>query len=347
MSITTTVFGNTSDGAPVTKYALSNRQGSRVSLMDWGAAILEVEVPDRSGKIENVNLVFDSLAGYLKPHPGFGSTIGRFCNRIAYGQFPIDGVPIQVTVNHGKHCLHGGKINFSHCNWSGEIVAPDCVRFTLVSPDGDEGFPGELTVSAEYCWNDDSELTLEYTATTTATTVVNLTNHSYWNLGGAGSRTVLEHVATMDAGEVLAVDSDLIPTGERVKVENTAFDFRSPRTIGERIDSLAASKGYDHCYVLPGEPGELRTAARVLDPKSGRGLEVETTQPGVQLYTGNHLRGDAASNGYGKHDAFCLETQHFPDSPNHPSFPSTVLRPGETFRQKTVHRFTVSPHTNE
>jgi len=342
MSITSTRLGETDHGSPVTKYTLTNRHGSRVSLMDWGAAILEVEVPDRKGKLENVNLVFDSLARYLGPHPGFGSTMGRFCNRIALARFELDGVTRQVTVNHGKHCLHGGKINFSHLRWDSEIVGPeDRVRFTLVSPDGDEGFPGELTVTVEYTWNDDHELTFEFTATTSKPTVVNLTNHSYWNLGGAGSGTVLDHAALIHADQVLAVDAELIPSGKFQDVENTPFDFRKPETFAKRIAALSASKGYDHCYVIDGEPGTLRPTARVVDPETGRVMEVETTQPGVQLYTGNHLKGNEQSNGHGSHDAFCLETQHYPDSPNHANFPSTLLRPGDTLREKTVHRFSM------
>ncbi|TWT66422.1 aldose epimerase family protein [Allorhodopirellula solitaria] len=350
MSITTAPFGQTNDGEPVIKTTLTNRHGHRVSLMSWGAAILEVEVPDRNGTLANVNLVFDSLEPYLGTHPGFGSTMGRFCNRIGLGRFSIDGVPHQVTVNHGKHCLHGGKVNFSHLNWDTETIAgdpngaeaadrADRVRYALVSPDGDEGFPGELTVTTEYCWNDDDELTIEYTASTSAATHVNLTNHSYWNLGGVDSGTVLDHVAVIPADEVLQVDEDLIPTGEMVRVEGTPFDFRSATAFAKRIAALSATKGYDHCYVVAGEAGQLRRAARVIDPQSGRILEVETTQPGMQLYTANHLRGNESSNGHGPHDAFCLETQHYPDTPNHPNFPSTLLRPDEKFHEITVHRF--------
>tara|TARA_A100001391_G_scaffold195491_1_gene172874 strand:+ start:161 stop:1219 length:1059 start_codon:yes stop_codon:yes gene_type:complete len=350
MTISTTPFGQTSDGSPVTKITLTNRHGNRVSLMSWGASLLEVEVPDRAGKRANVNLVFDSLEPYLGKHPGFGSTIGRFCNRLAYGKFTIDGEPYQVTVNSGKHCLHGGAVNFSHRNWSTELIPgdpaasetdarADRVRYTLVSPDGDEGFPGELTVTTEYRWNDDNELAITYTASTTAVTPINLTNHSYWNLGGVDSGTALDHVAIVHADEVLQVDDDLIPTGTLVNVTGTPFDFREPTAFAKRIASLAATKGYDHCYVIAGESGELRPTARVTDPGAGRVLEIETTQPGVQLYTANHLRGNESSNDHGPHDAFCLETQHFPDSPNHANFPSTLLRPDEDFQEITVLRF--------
>jgi aldose 1-epimerase len=346
MSITATPFGMTADDEPVTKYTLTNRHGHRVSLTNWGASILEVEVPDLAGKRANVNLVFDSLERYLGPHPGFGSTIGRFCNRIAHGKFSIDGTPYQIPTKGAKHALHGGVVNFSHHLWNVEVSdeqnpGEDCVTFILVRPDGDEGFPGEVVVEAAYRWNDDNELIIEYSATTTKPTHINLTNHSYWNLGGVDSGTVLDHEAIIHADEILDVDADLIPTGKILRVDNTPFDFRKSTPLAQRIAALSATKGYDHCYVLQGEPGELRLAARVTDPQSGRILEVETTQPGMQLYTGNHLKGTDATAGYGPHDAFCLETQHYPDAPNHPHFPTTLLRPNETFRETTVYRFTL------
>lgn len=349
MTISTAPFGRTNDGSPVTKITITNRHGNRVSLMNWGASILEVEVPDRNGKRANVNLVFDSLEPYLGKHPGFGSTIGRFCNRLAFGKFTIDNVSHQVTVNNGKHCLHGGKVNFSHRNWSTEMLPGDAtaadqnadgVRYTLVSPEGEEGFPGELTVTTEYRWNDENELTIEYTASTTAATPLNLTNHSYWNLGGADSGTALDHLAVIHADELLQVDEDLIPTGKFLSVDNSVFDFREPTAFAKRIASLGATKGYDHCYVVAGEKRELRPAARVSDPRSGRVMHVETTQPGMQLYTANHLLGNESSNGHGPHDAFCLETQHYPDAPNHPNFPSALLRPDEKFCETTLLRFT-------
>lgn len=344
MTITSTAFGETSDGLPVTKMTLTNRHGNSITVMDWGASLLEVEVPDRDGKRANVNMVFESIERYLAPHPGFGSSIGRFCNRIGFGKFTIDGVEHQVTINHGKHCLHGGKVNFSHKLWSGEKLPADPntgegVRFTLVSPDGEEGFPGEVTVTAEYRWNDGNELLIEYTAKTTAATHVNLTNHSYWNLAGVGSGTALNHVAVIHANELLGVDEDLIPTGKLESVQNTAFEFLHPETFAKRIDQLPATKGYDHCYVVAGEPGTMRPAARVSDPATGRVIELETTQPCMQLYTANHLGGNESTAGHGGHDAFCLETQHAPDAPNHPNFQSTLLRPGDAMKETTVHRF--------
>jgi len=346
MSISSSPFGQTSDGHPVTRMTLVNRHGNSVSVMDWGASLLEVNVPDRDGKHANVNMVFGSIERYLAPHPGFGSSIGRFCNRIGFGKFTIDGIEHQVTVNHGKHCLHGGKVNFSHKLWCGEKLQADAktgegVRYTLVSPDGDEGFPGEVTVTAEYRWNDDNELTITYAAKTTAPTHVNLTNHSYWNLAGVGSGTARDHVAVIHANELLDVDDDLIPTGKLESVHNTPFDFLHPETFARRIDQLPATKGYDHCYVVAGQPGQLRPAARVTDPSSGRVLEIETTQPTMQLYTANHLGGNESSAGHGSHDAFCLETQHAPDAPNHDNFQSTLLRPGAEICEATVHRFLV------
>ncbi|MCM2373762.1 aldose epimerase family protein [Aporhodopirellula aestuarii] len=346
MSITTKPFGQTEDGAPVTKITLTNRSGNHISVMNWGASLLEVVVPDRDGQLANVNLVFDSIERYLAPHPGFGSTIGRFCNRIGQAKFTIDGVEYPVTANHGKHCLHGGSVNFSHHNWTTEIIPDDAtrgedmVRYTLVSPDGEEGFPGELTATTLYRWNDANELTIEYTATTTKPTHVNLTNHSYWNLGGVDSGSAVNHEAIIHGEEVLAIDDDLIPTGELVHVENTPFDFRRQTSFAARIQSLQATKGYDHCYVVDGPAGTLRPAAHVVDPVSGRGLAIETTLPAMQLYTANHLKKDERSGGYGPQDAFCLETQYYPDAPNHPNFPTTLLRPGAHFHEKTVHRFT-------
>jgi len=342
MKIETNVFGKTPEGREVTRFTLINSHGNRATVMNWGATLLEVEVPDRRGTRTNVNLVFDSLERYLSPHPFFGSTVGRFCNRIENAAFSIDGQDYQLTKNHGEHQLHGGRNNFAFQWWDAESYRADervGVRFSLTSPDGHEGYPGTVRVTADYSWNDDNELTIDFAATTDAPTHVNLTNHSYWNLGGVGSGSALDHVATIEAGHWLDVDGDLIPTGEINDVEGTPLDFRTPTPLGKRIDQLPATKGYDHCYVIRGEPGTLRKAGRVVDPDSGRVLEIETTQPGMQLYTANHLPGTDASAGHGGHDAFCVETQHYPNAPNRPSFPSTLLRPGETLRETTVHRF--------
>ncbi len=344
MKIQTKSLGNTPDGQPVTQYTLINSHGHSVSVMNWGATLMDVNVPDRDGKQANVNLAFDSLEPYLAGHPYFGSTVGRFCNRIGEGRFTIDGKEYQVTLNHGKHHLHGGKTNFTYQYWSGESYQQDDrtgVRFRLTSPDGQEGFPGTVQATVDYSWNNQNELTVAFTATTDAPTHINLTNHSYWNLGGMGSGTVRDHVAVIEADQWLDVDADLIPTGKLNAVEATPLDFRQPTALGKRIDQLEATKGYDHCYVVRGEAGKLRSAAKVVDPQSGRVLEIETTQPGMQLYTANHLPGNERSAGHGQHEAFCLETQHYPNAPNREQFPSTLLRPGETLNEITVHRFSV------
>ncbi len=342
MNIQSNVFGTTQDGQDVIRFTLTNSHGNSVSVMTWGATLLDVNVPDRDGERANVNLAFDELAPYLEGHPYFGSTVGRFCNRIADGKFTIDGRDYQVTTNAGKHHIHGGKTNFTYQNWSGESFHENevvGVRFQLTSPDGQEGYPGTVQVTVEYSWNDKNELRIAFSATTDAPTHVNLTNHSYWNLGGAGSGLAMDHIATIEADQYLDVDDDLIPTGKLNSVADTVLDFRAGVPLGDRVNQLVATKGYDHCYVVRGAAGELRKAARVVDPKSGRVLEIETTQPGMQLYTANHLPGNERSNGYGGHEAFCLETQHYPNAPNVEAFPTTLLNPGGRLHEVTVHRF--------
>ncbi|QEF99021.1 Aldose 1-epimerase precursor [Stieleria maiorica] len=343
MKIETASFG-TADDQPITRYTLVNSSGHKVSVMNYGATLLDVEVPDRDGTLANVNLSFDNLDRYVAGHPYFGSSVGRFCNRIGNAKFTIDGTEYALVVNHGKHQLHGGNKNFSYQVWSAETLEQDGsvgVRFRLTSPDGDNGFPGTVEAIAEYSWNDADELKIVYSATTDQATHVNLTNHSYWNLRGAGSGTAKGHVATIQADQYLDVDDDLIPTGESNDVAETPLDFRTPTPLGDRVDQLPATKGYDHCYIVRGEPGQLRKAALVVDPESGRTLEIETTQPGIQLYTANHLGGGPETGGNGSHDAFCLETQHYPDAPNKPNFPSTLLRPGDSMSETTIHRFGV------
>ena len=344
MKLTSRAFGKAPDGQDVTRFTMTNGSGNSVSVMNWGATLLDVNVPDRDGQLANVNLCFDTLENYLDGHPYFGSTVGRFCNRIGGASFEIDGQTYPLTVNHGKHILHGGKKNFTYQFWDAETIEADDeigVRFTLVSPDGQEGFPGTVTATTEYTWNEKNELAIRFEATTDAPTHVNLTNHSYWNLGGAGSGTAMKHVALIHADQSLDVDADLIPTGKLNDVAGTVLDFRTPTPLGDRVDQLPATKGYDHCYVVRGNAGQLRPAARVVDPDSGRVLEIETTQPGMQLYTANHLPGNEKSGGHGGHEAFCLETQHYPNAPNVESFPSTLLRPGQTMCAETVHRFLV------
>lgn len=335
-------FGKTPDGEVVHLFTCTNGRGSVLKMIDYGATVVAVEVPDRNGRRANVNLGFPTLDGYLGPHPYFGSTVGRYANRIAGARFTLDGVTYTLAANDGKNHLHGGIQSFSRVIWEAEPLETAegvGVRFHRLSPDGEEGYPGSLDVTVVYLLTHDDELRIDYRATTDKPTVVNLTNHCYWNLAGAGAGDILEHELMLAADHYLPVTPDLIPTGELAPVEGTPFDFRRPTAIGARIDQVPG--GYDHCFVLRNQTGELALAARVKDPKSGRVMEILTTQPGIQLYTGNFLDGSPANGGYGKHAAFCLETQHYPDSPNRPEFPSTVLRPGEEYHQVTVHRFLV------
>jgi aldose 1-epimerase len=346
MTVKKTDFGKTSDGTAASLYTCTNDHGVIVKLTDYGATVVSVETPDRAGKPANINLGFDSVAGYEGHGAYFGCVVGRYGNRIAQGKFTLDGKTYTLATNNGENHLHGGAKGFNRYVWKSEPIEREGevgVKFSRTSPDGEEGYPGNLQVTVEYTLNNDNELKIDYTATTDKPTVVNLTNHCYWNLAGAGSGTVLDHVLLLAADRYLAVDKGLIPTGELASVKGTPLDFTRPHAIGERIAELKEDpegpKGYDHCFVLRQGGEGLKLAARMKDPASGRMLEIRTTEPGVQLYTGNFLDGGAANGGHPQHGAFCLETQQFPDSPNKPDFPSTVLRPGETYRTTTVHRF--------
>lgn len=337
-------FGTTRQGEPVTKLTCTNDQGLSMSLLTYGGIMQSFFAPDRDGKFANVNLGADSIAEYENCEAYLGATVGRFCNRIGNATFSLDGRTYQLAANNGPNCLHGGNRGFSHHVWEFEPIQTEQevgVRFQLTSPDQEEGFPGTLTTIVTYTLNNANELTMDFRAKTDAPTVINLTNHNYWNLGGDRSGSILDHVLQIEADQSLEVDATLIPTGRILDVEGTPLDFRQPKTIGHDIDGLRSTpaKGYDHCYVLRSQSGKLARAATVRCPASGRVMVIETTQPGLQLYTGNWLAGDAGSCGFGENEAFCLETQHFPDSPNRPEFPSTVLRPGEEFHQTTVHRF--------
>lgn len=335
-------WGKTADGEEVIRYSLTNAKGMQVHLINWGATVTAVQVPDRDGKLENVTLSLPTADAYLENRPFFGCIVGRYANRIAGGKFTLDGMEYTLATNNGPNHLHGGNVGWNKALWHGEPLQQDnaaAVKFTHVSPDGDEGYPGQVKVTVVYSLNNDNELSIDYTATTDKATPINLTNHCYWNLRGAGDGKILDHILMLNCDRYLPVDENLIPTGELKSVEGTPMDFRKPTPIGARIDQVGM--GYDHCYVVNGEPGELRLAARVRDPESGRVMEVRTTEPGVQLYTGNFLNGSEEVGGFNKHDAFCLECQHFPDSPNQPDFPNTILRPGETYRQTTVHKFSV------
>lgn len=336
--------GKTSNGTVVDRYMLTNCHGLRIAMLTYGATITSVEVPDRNGKVDNIVLSLDSLQGYLDGHPYFGSTVGRYANRIAKGRFSLLGKEYKLATNNGANHLHGGNVGYDKAVWKAEPVeTADSVGvvFTHVSPDGDEGYPGKLNLQAVYTLTDGNELNIEYTATTDAPTVVNLTNHAYWNLAAA-TRDVLGHELMLNADRYLPVDAGLIPTGELRAVKNTLMDFTTPHTLGSRIAQVEG--GYDHCYVINKGEGKGPTlTARVVEPTSGRTMEVYATQPGVQLYTGNFLDGSLrrGNTAFTKNFAFCLETQHFPDSPNQPSFPSTVLTPGQTYRHITIHKFGV------
>ncbi len=345
MSIEKAAFGKMPDGTRVDQYTLTNANGLRVKIITYGATLTAVEAPDRNGKLDVVTLHLESLDDYLAGHPYFGSTVGRYANRIAKGKFTLDGAEHTLATNNGENHLHGGIKGFDKLVWDAKPVEGEGfvgVELTLVSPDGDEGYPGRLAATATYKLTSDDELRMEYTATADKPTHVNLTNHAYWNLAGAGSGDVLDHVLMLQADRYLPVDDGLIPLGELAGVTGTPMDFTKPKTIGSRIAQVEG--GYDHCYVLnKEEAGGMSLAARVVEPASGRVMEIYTTQPGIQLYTGNFLDGTLTVAGAPcrKHYAFCLETEHFPDSPNRPEYPSTVLRPGETYRQVTVHKFRV------
>ena len=346
MTIEKKPFGSMPDGTRVDQYILTNANGLKVKIITFGAMITSVELPDRDGKFENVTLHLDSLEDYLKGHPFFGCVAGRYANRIAKGKFTLDGAEYTLATNNGENHLHGGTKGFDKHVWQAEPVRSERsvgVTFTLVSPDGDEGYPGTLTAKVTYSLCNRNGLKMDFSATTDKATPVNLCNHAYWNLAGAGSGDVLEHLVLLNADRYLPVDEGLIPLGELAPVKGTPMDFTKPETIGARIEQVEG--GYDHCWVLNRKKGEkLALCARVVEPKSGRVMEIVTTQPGVQFYTGNFLDGTLEASGgkpYAKHNGFCLETEHFPDSPNRPEYPSTVLRPGETYHQVTVHKFSV------
>ncbi|MDP6469255.1 MAG: aldose epimerase family protein [Pirellulaceae bacterium] len=343
MRIEASSFGTTPNGEEITLYSCTNVNGLLVSLINYGAIVVRVETPDRDGTLANINLGFPTLEGYLGSHPHFGSTIGRFCNRIAKGKFTLDGQEYTLATNNGENHLHGGDIGFNKHIWKAEEIKTDSevgIKFTRRSIADEEGYPGNLDVAVAYTLTNDDALRIEFTATSDKATPVNLTNHNYWNLAGVGAGKVLDHEVTIASDHYLAVDEGLIPTGELSPVAGTPLDFITAHKLGERIKEINANpQGYDHCYALRGQDGRLALAARVKDPASGRVMEVHTTQPGIQLYTGNFLDGSPSGGGFNQHEAFCLETQHYPDSPNQPEFPSSILKPGETFHQETVHRF--------
>jgi len=338
--------GKTAAGEPVDAFILTNRHHTlRAKLTNWGACLVEMHTPDRNGALADITLGFDSLDRYLVKHPHFGVTTGRFANRIALGRFTLDGVTHQLAINNGPNHLHGGPTGFHARVWKADPVASgNGVRFSYTSADGEEAFPGTLAVTVTYTLTDDDELRLDYEATTDKPTVLNLTNHAYWNLAGAGEGDVLGTEVTLHASRYIPVGATAIPTGEIAPVAGGPMDFTKAKTLARDFAQMTGTPGgYDHCYVIDRSgPGAMTPAGEAYEPRSGRVMAVSTTEPGIQLYTGNFLDGSVIGKGgkaYKKNYGFCLETQHFPDSPNQPSFPSTVLRPGQTFRSTTVHKF--------
>lgn len=339
--------GESPEGEKITQYVLTNSHGLRVKIINLGCILTSVEVPDRLGKFANVTLGFANLDGYFENRPYFGGICGRFANRISNARFTLDGEEYRLAANIPPNHLHGGNVGFIKKVWQAEVVESEefvGVELKYVSPDGEEGYPGELAVSLVYTLNDKNELTMDYTAHTDKPTVLNLTNHAYWNLAGTSSPSILDHELTLFADEYVEIDEQAIPTGNLLPVAGTCMDFTAPHTIGERIaETTHGNGGYDHCYVVRrGGQGEVVPVAKVVEPTSGRVMEVFSTEPGVQLYTGNYLDGTPETGNAPKQGAFCLETQHFPDSPNRPEFPSVVLRPGEVYRQTTIHKFSVN-----
>jgi aldose 1-epimerase len=344
--VTREAYG-TVDGRAIEQFTLTNKNGVEVRAINYGGIITSIRTPDRGGAAGEIVLGLDSLQGYLGDHPFFGAIIGRYGNRIAKGRFTIDNQQYTLATNNGPNHLHGGNKGFDKRAWEARLISPqNGIAFTYVSADGEEGYPGKLTVEVVYSLNDNNELTVEYLARTDKATHVNLTQHTYFNLAGSGD--VLGHELTINADRFTPVDPALIPTGELAAVDGTPFDFRKSTPIGARIDAahqqIAHGQGYDHNWVLNRSGEGLQLAARVHEPKSGRTLEVRTTEPGMQFYTGNFLDGKIVGKGgqsYGRRSGFCLETQHYPDTPNQSNFPSTLLRPNEEYKSRTVFRFGV------
>jgi aldose 1-epimerase len=342
--VTKSALGTMPDGTPVDIYTLKG-DGIEASIMTYGARVVSIKTADRNGKMANVVLGYSSLDAYVADKTTyFGAIVGRYGNRIAFGKFSLDGKKYQVPTNNNANSLHGGTIGFDKLVWQGRAIA-DGVEMTLVSKDGDQGYPGTLTAHVRYTVHHNA-LRIDYSVSTDKPTVVNLTNHSYFNLAGDGKGTILGEELMLPADKYTPVDSGLIPTGVLAPVEGTPFDFRKSTVIGARIhdanEQLKIAGGYDHNWVLRGKNGEVKTAARVYDPESGRVLTVTTTEPGVQFYSGNFLDGTKfgkAGEGHVLNSGLCLETQHFPDSPNHPAFPSTELKPGEARHSTTTFTF--------
>jgi aldose 1-epimerase len=341
------IYGTT-QGKEVYMFTLTNKEGNVLKLTNFGAKINWIEVPDKNGNKDNITFGYDTFEGTIKGDKYFGAVVGRYANRIAKGKFTLDGVEYTLPTNDGPNTLHGGPAGWHSVVWNAEILKDTkypAVKFTYVSPDMEEGFPGTVHAEITYTWTDNNEIIMDYKCTTDKKTVVNITNHAYFNLHGAGNGDILDHVITLKASAFTPIDSVMIPTGEIRPVAGTPFDFTSPHAIGERIneqyDQLILGKGYDHNFVLDNiDPVDVT----VYDPASGRVLEVITDQPGMQFYTGNFLDGTQIGHGgkpYNYRSGFCLESGHYPDSPNHPDFPSTVLNPGDTLKTQTIYRISV------
>jgi len=351
-TVVPSIFGETG-GATIHTYTLNNTNGISVRVLDFGATILSISVPDRNGQVVDILLGYSTIEEYVLDKSYFGSTVGRYSGRIANGQFALDGMVYTLPKNDGQNTLHGGLKGFNKRLWKAEVEAEGpfpAVRMTYISPNGEEGFPGRLTVSVRFTLTDDNELILDYEATTDRPTVVNLTNHAYFNLRGEGNGDILSHSLQIFSDYFAEMDEALIPTGTFHPVDGTALDFRVPFLVGARLDTcnkwLAAAKGYDHSFLLREEnAGACVRAARLYEPESGRALEVWTTEPTIHLYTGNVLQAVSGKAGtaYGPYSGLCLETQHFSDSPNRPEFPLTRLDSGDRFQSRTIYRFRIDP----
>ena len=348
-TITKQSFGKNDAGENIDLYTLRNTHGVEATITNYGGIVVSLKVPDRNGKFDDVVLGFKDLDNYLKPGPYFGALIGRYGNRIAKGRFTLNGVEYKLAVNNGENHLHGGVKGFDKVIWTGKEMktkAGPALALTYLSKDGEEGYPGNLSVRVVYTLTNNNELKIEYSATTDKDTVTNLTHHSYFNLAGEGNGDILNTRVTINANRFVPTDAGSIPLGELRKVSGTPFDFLTPHTIGERInqddEQLKFGSGYDHTWVINGRMGVMRFAALAYEPASGRVMQVWTTEPGVQFYTGNFLDGTLTGKSgklYPRRSGFCFETQHYPDSPNQPSFPTTTLKKGATYKSTTIYRF--------
>jgi aldose 1-epimerase len=345
-SVASEPFGSTADGKAVQLYTLANDKGTSVKFLSYGGIITQIQVPDRSGRIGNVVLGFKTLAEYESKSPYFGAIVGRYANRIAGGKFSLDGTNYTLALNNGANALHGGKKGFDKVVWTVKPLEGASAELTYTSPDGEEGYPGNLKVRVVYNWTNENELKVEYEATTDKPTIINLTSHSYFNLSGDGAGSIENHILSVNADKFTPVDAGGIPTGEVKSVAGTPFDFRVAKPIGARIGSndpqMVNGRGYDHNFLVNQTGGAVTLDATLYDPASGRVMDISSDQPGLQFYTGNFLDGTtygAAGKQYRQGDGLCLETQHMPDSPNHTNFPSTRLDPGKTYKTVTIHKF--------